>query len=712
MKTLPSVSLLLLAFCTMLGAAEEASKPLFHFADMQTGIRKMGKSHYEIKDGKLRLEVPAGSPKWSGILLKNPDGSGFSTKGYSAVAFDVRNLGDSFSGELQVELICLGANGKWRYRSKGGVALRKGESFPCRVPFYRDCGGTLKDPMLRTGIYKSPDGYPGAAESQRSHQDRIDEIRIFVNSVGWPGVEHRFELSDLRLENPVPPLNPELSDPAKFFPCIDTFGQYKHAKHRNLIHSDQELRESARREMQILQNRKPNPERTIYGGWANGPDFPATGHFYPLKYQGKWYLVDPTGKLFWGHGIQGIRWVDTTPITRREHWFETHPPKDDPLYAPCWLTERSGAAWYAKTGGKLTSFNYNLRNLIAKYGKEYPQGFIRTTALRLPAWGINLIGVNSYLPLTRDAKIPYIHNPAGKRVKLNNGKGVFFDVFDPGYARDLKAELTGRYGFTLNDPYCIGYCIDNEVKWGTTTRFAEDVVRSPASQCAKKVFLEQLQKRYHNDLNAFNQAWGSDLKSWNDFLNRTALPATGRGKRDLAAFNDEIIRTYFKVNREVLKECAPHKLYLGSRMHDYPVRVMRLAAPYLDVISLNLYRHSVADLSLPKPLDKPVLVTEYHFGLMDGGIPAGGIQSCGSRADRKHAYSRYVESALSNPYVIGVTYFQWLNQSAVGRYQDGENFYCGFVDVTDRPEPELVEAATELGQQLYRYRTGGVPAGN
>lgn len=712
MKTLPSVSLLLLAFCTMLGAAEEASKPLFHFADMQTGIRKMGKSHYEIKDGKLRLEVPANSPKWSGILLKNPDGSGFSTKGYSTVAFDVRNLGDSFSGELQVELICLGANGKWRYRSKGGVALRKGESFPCRVPFYRDCGGTLKDPMLRTGIYKSPDGYPGAAESQRSHQDRIDEIRIFVNSVGWPGVEHRFELSDLRLENPVPPLNPELSNPAKFFPCIDTFGQYKHAKHRNLIHSDQELRESARREMQILQNRKPNPERTIYGGWANGPDFPATGHFYPLKYQGKWYLVDPTGKLFWGHGIQGIRWVDTTPITRREHWFETLPPKDDPLYAPCWLTERSGAAWYAKTGGKLTSFNYNLRNLIAKYGKEYPQGFIRTTALRLPAWGINLIGVNSYLPLTRDAKIPYIHNPAGKRVKLNNGKGVFFDVFDPGYARDLKAELTGRYGFTLNDPYCIGYCIDNEVKWGTTTRFAEDVVRSPASQCAKKVFLEQLQKRYHNDLNAFNQAWGSDLKSWNDFLNRTALPATGRSKRDLAAFNDEIIRTYFKVNREVLKECAPHKLYLGSRMHDYPVRVMRLAAPYLDVISLNLYRHSVADLSLPKPLDKPVLVTEYHFGLMDGGIPAGGIQSCGSRADRKHAYSRYVESALSNPYVIGVTYFQWLNQSAVGRYQDGENFYCGFVDVTDRPEPELVEAATELGQQLYRYRTGGVPAGN
>ena len=145
-------------------------------------------------------------------------------------------------------------------------------------------------------------------------------------------------------------------------------------------------------------------------------------------------------------------------------------------------------------------------------------------------------------------------------------------------------------------------------------------------------------------------------------------------------------------------------------MHDYPVRVIGIAAPYLDVISLNLYRHSVADLSLPKTLDKPVIVTEYHFGLMDGGIPAGGIQSCASRADRKHAYSRYVESALSNPQVIGVTYFQWRNQSPVGRYQDGENFYCGFVDVTDRGEKELVEASTELGKQLYRYRLHGIPS--
>ena len=703
-------SLLLLSALPLLSGAEKSSKLLFDFSRMQTGIRKMGTSNYEIRNGTLNLHVPADSPKWSGILVKDPSGKGFSTKGYSAIAFDVRNRTNGFSGELQVELICLDSNKKWRYRSKGGVALRQNETFTCRVPFYRDHGGKLKDPMLSTGIYVSPDGYPGKDGSQRSHLDRIDEIRIFVNSVGWRGKEHRFELSNIRLENPVAPLKQELSDPSKFFPCIDQFGQYRHAEHRNPIRSDRELREQAQKELEELKRTKPNPEWTRYGGWKNGPSFPATGHFYPRKHQGKWYLVDPEGKLFWGHGIQGIRWSDTTPVTRREHWFEKLPPENDPLYAPCWLTEYSGAAWYAKTKGKLTSFNFNLRNLIAKYGSEYPKGFIRTTAMRLPAWGFNLIGVNSYLPLTREAKIPYIHNLGGRRPKLNGGKGVFFDVFDPQYPQKLKEEFTGRYRFTLNDPYCIGYCIDNEVKWGSANRFAADVVRSPASQHSKKSFLESLKKNYRNDLNAFNRAWKRNFKTWDAFLTATDLPETKQGLNDLTAFNDEIIRTYFKINREVLKQCAPHKLYLGSRMHDYPVRVIGIAAPYLDVISLNLYRHSVADLSLPKTLDKPVIVTEYHFGLMDGGIPAGGIQTCASRADRKHAYSRYVESALSNPQVIGVTYFQWRNQSPVGRYQDGENFYCGFVDVTDRGEKELVEASTELGKQLYRYRLHGIPS--
>ena len=146
-KTL--LSALLLSVFSVLHGAEKNAKLLFDFSKMQTGIGKMGISNYKIKNGKLDLHIPADSPKWSGILLRAPSGKGFSSKGFSAIAFDVQNRTDDFSGELQVELICLDSNRKRLYRSKGGIALRPNEKFTCRVPFYRDHGGKLKDPMIR-----------------------------------------------------------------------------------------------------------------------------------------------------------------------------------------------------------------------------------------------------------------------------------------------------------------------------------------------------------------------------------------------------------------------------------------------------------------------------------------------------------------------------------------------------------------------------------
>ena len=168
-------SLLLLSALPLLSGAEKSSKLLFDFSGMQTGIRKMGTSNYEIRNGTLNLHVPADSPKWSGILVKDPSGKGFSTKGYSAIAFDVRNRTNGFSGELQVELICLDSNKKWRYRSKGGVALRQG----CRSPRGGSGGrGDVLPLSERAGRRIFPAGTHQCTDRKRR------EIRLFP--VGKP----------------------------------------------------------------------------------------------------------------------------------------------------------------------------------------------------------------------------------------------------------------------------------------------------------------------------------------------------------------------------------------------------------------------------------------------------------------------------------------------------------------------------------------------
>lgn len=50
---------------------------------------------------------------------------------------------------------------------------------------------------------------------------------------------------------------------------------------------------------------------------------------------------------------------------------------------------------------------------------------------------------------------------------------------------------------------------------------------------------------------------------------------------------------------------------------------------------------------------------------------------------------------------------------ATGRPADDENIQCGFVDVTDTPYREMVEAARKVSSDMYRYRTSvNTAAGN
>ena len=58
-------------------------------------------------------------------------------------------------------------------------------------------------------------------------------------------------------------------------------------------------------------------------------------------------------------------------------------------------------------------------------------------------------------------------------------------------------------------------------------------------------------------------------------------------------------------------------------------------------------------------------------------------------------------------------YFKYTDQMATGRPADDENIQGGFVDVTDTPYREMVEAARKVSSDMYRYRTSvNTAAGN
>ena len=103
--------------------------------------------------------------------------------------------------------------------------------------------------------------------------------------------------------------------------------------------------------------------------------------------------------------------------------------------------------------------------------------------------------------------------------------------------------------------------------------------------------------------------------------------------------------------------------------------------------------------------DKPMLIGEYHFGTVDRGM-AQSLWQVESQEERGIAYQFYTEKAYSHPGLIGTAYFQWCDQDLTGRGNDGENYNCGIIDVTDRPYPFMVEAITETSKRLLGVHLG------
>ena len=72
------------------------------------------------------------------------------------------------------------------------------------------------------------------------------------------------------------------------------------------------------------------------------------------------------------------------------------------------------------------------------------------------------------------------------------------------------------------------------------------------------------------------------------------------------------------------------------------------------------------------------------------------------------AYRYYVEQAAAHPAFIGASWFQWIDQPATGR-GDGENYNIGFIDVTDRPYAEMVDAMKATHRRLFAVHAGKMP---
>jgi hypothetical protein len=501
-----------------------------------------------------------------------------------------------------------------------------------------------------------------------------------------------------------------LKAPGGLFPLIDRFGQYRHRDWPGKTNSLDDLRRHREAEQKDLQEH-PGPKGwDTYGGWLDGPQLEATGFFRAQQHEGRWWLVDPDGSLFWSHGIDCVRSSSGyTPVTDRVHYFEPMPASGTPeskfLGQQTWAPK----GYYERFQGRpFDTFNFTGVNLWRKYGPEWATAFGQLAHARLLSWGLNSIGNWSDPDIYLLRKTPYVAtcSTSGRDVRQIEGStgywGKFPDPFHAGFPASLRRALEQEQGKAAGDPWCLGFFVHNELGWGDETSLAAAALASPADQPAKLAMVDDLKSKY-GTVEGLNAAWGTTHASWNALLADTTLPDKQKSSDDLKAFYTRLAEQYFRTCREEVKRAAPNQMYLGCRFAWVNDRAAKAAAEYCDVIAYNLYKRDIAEFRLPAGLDKPVIVGEFHFGALDRGMFHPGLQKTANQQERAAMYKSYVQGALRNPAIVGTHWFQYGDQATTGR-GDGENYQIGFLDICDTPYPDTIAACREVGETMYAYR--------
>ncbi len=690
----PLLAFLLLATCGR-AAAAGADEILFDFtgkpelarvvsADATVSVSKTS--------GGSALRVSTGRQQsWPGITLRPPGGH-WDLLAHAQVVVKLRNVGTN-----PVTIFCRvdnpGADGT-EHCVTGSLALSPGQADTLKVLLKRAGDDKLKGKLFGMRGYPAGAGGPGTVDP-----GNVTQLLVFVSK---PSVEHQFEVSQVLATGSYTPPTASVRDAEPFFPFIDTFGQYRHKDWPGKVKSLADLGSRREQEAKELAARPGPPDWDKYGGWAAGPQRKATGFFRTEKVNGKWWLVDPDGRLFFSHGIDCVRALDTTPVEEREGWFADFPGRQ-PEFAEFLSHAYVLKGHYA--GRNPECFSFAGANLRRKYGPEWKQVYPQVIQRRLRSWGLNTIG-NWSDEATRLARLtPYTDTIGSGRTRRIEGSegywGKFPDVFDATFAESLRASMESKRGKSAGDPWCLGYFSDNEMSWGDEISLGLGALKSPPEQAAKQAFQADLKAKY-GTIERLNQAWGSGYGSWEAWLASREAPDKEKARGDLAAFSTKVAERYFQTVRETIKAVAPEQLCLGCRFAWVNPRAAAAAAKFCDVVSYNLYRRGVADFQFNGGADVPLIIGEFHFGALDRGLFHTGLVPVADQAARAQAYKEYVQGALRHPQFVGCHWFQYKDEPVTGRVYDEENYQIGFVDVADTPYRETIEASRQVGYQLYR----------
>jgi hypothetical protein len=515
----------------------------------------------------------------------------------------------------------------------------------------------------------------------------VDSLGLSMNKpIGTPTVEIRnIHLSMVAEDSIFSPI-----------PLVDEFGQWIPDEWPGKAKTIEELKAAWDTEDKELTTGNFNFSK--FGGFLVAKVKPS-GFFRVEKIDNKWWFVDPEGYLFYSIGSTGIGpRSEVSRIQGREYVFKAMPPATEtamPVQAartsdrPVRTSDqaaRNANQNTAVTGQPARAGNQGQRgpgasfltwNLYRRFGPDWFNKWMDFTARRMDDWGLNTIANWSDNTLGSSRRKPYVANISGWGTNART-MGMP-DVYASNYDSLVQASAARQCAPRKDDPFLIGYFIGNEPIWPDREADLIEIILSGEStpmQTALKKFL----------------AGGDTPERRKEFVYKT-------------------YEKFVSIVDKAIKKYDPNHLNLGLRFGgSAPADLITASKNSFDVFSINIYGYEANPKTIQRIYDiseLPIVIGEFHFGTPGRGL-APGLAQTSSQEERGVAYRYYVENVASHPAMIGTHWFQWMDQPSTGR-NDGENYNIGYIDVTDRPYKEFIDAAKETHKRIFEIHSGKVP---
>lgn len=556
-----------------------------------------------------------------------------------------------------------------------------------------------------------PGSYKGTVHGLPMDPQNVVKIEISV----IPGKDFKSaELGKVWISEKHPDgINPDV-------PIIDEMGQLIGYEWSTKTHSFEEMKNRLCTE---YEEAKANdclfPNRSRWGGFLE-KQFSSTGWFRVQHDGNRWWLVDPDGYAFFSHGLcYGTRMGEFGWYTGMEKFYENAPSPEDPGYEEAFthpgmideyvkrygVTERSNEWMYNPARG----------NMIRIFGEKWWDAWRLIATRRFHEWGINTTGVGIVNftdehcdDFLRMSNLPYVVTLKRFPTTKNFIFRDFPDVFSNEYIENSKIFAENELGPHANNHNLIGYFLHNEPEWmfESDCNIAWELLVENKPLKSRENMMTWLKERY-GDIESFNASWGLDLNSFERLLRpldrNTVL--SDRGWKDLEEYEQILIDRFGSIPMSACKKISPNHLCLGMRYAQMNQKVL-MSCKVFDVVSFNCYSKTPEKyFDLARVTEKPMIIGEWHFGAPDSGLLRTGILGAVSQEERAKAYRRYCEISAADPNCVGIHYFEYNNQTLMGRF-DGEHAAHGIIDCCNLPYPLMVEAMKISSSNLYSVMTG------